>query len=795
MGNQGDALFVTITGINTDWGQETGTFWTVFSQNSETTIPATETVLSTTALEVAMDIPYNQPLGSYDVWRGDLIIENAFTVGCNDPSVMGCHDPSACNDNPLATCGNGTCTYPGCTDQDAWNFNADAACEDGTCWYVPGCMDAAACNYDPLADFDTGDCGYSWGCIDPLATNYNDSATCGDDSCIYEGCTDATACNYFEQAAIDNGSCLYGISGTVYNDVDESGYQSAGSEFGLENWTLHIAPIDLTAFTGSNGFYSIALPPGTYTVTATPPSAAWEAVNSSSYELTTGSCSDVDFPFVATSTDWGVQTSIFHEEPHMHCSNGYTGGLWVNNTGTTALTAAMYLDFPTGLEVVATNPAGAVISAGNVMWTGQTISSGESGLYTATFAGPGVESIGLLLPFEYGLTTLGPDGEPFSQTQSEDLEVLCAYDPNDKQTVPIGYADAHFILQGDRLEYKVRFQNTGNFPAEDIVVRDTLSAHLDWSTFCPMYASHTMTTLFEEETGAIAFCFDNIWLPDSVNNEADSHGYLVFEVDSKSDLLPNDLIENTAHIFFDANPAIVTNTTWHTVFDCAWLESIDAPEEACLGDEFLVNSATDFAESVTWTVNGITTEGGLDLAITAGNTGPMSISAEAHTPLCSAITTTEVHVWDVPEAVIAFDGTLLSVATGLEWQWYLNGTAIDGATDANYAPAESGAYTVWISDQNDCSAVSDAFDMLIDDVADWGTIDFALWRNPGSSHVWIAAEKRGTVVVYNALGERVLTTVVVPGKQALDVRGLAPGVYLVQLEGAAPQLGLTLLIE
>jgi hypothetical protein len=56
-------------------------------------------------------------------------------------------------------------------------------------------------------------------------------------------------------------------------------------------------------------------------------------------------------------------------------------------------------------------------------------------------------------------------------------------------------------------------------------------------------------------------------LPDSTSNEAASHGYVTFEVDPISDNLPhNTVISNEAEIYFDYNPAIVTNSCLNTVF-------------------------------------------------------------------------------------------------------------------------------------------------------------------------------------------------------------------------------------
>jgi hypothetical protein len=63
----------------------------------------------------------------------------------------------------------------------------------------------------------------------------------------------------------------------------------------------------------------------------------------------------------------------------------------------------------------------------------------------------------------------------------------------------------------------------------------------------------------------MTFRFDEIMLPDSNVNEPASHGYINYTVKLKPNLSPGTQIENTAHIFFDFNEAIVTNTTVNTI--------------------------------------------------------------------------------------------------------------------------------------------------------------------------------------------------------------------------------------
>ena len=63
--------------------------------------------------------------------------------------------------------------------------------------------------------------------------------------------------------------------------------------------------------------------------------------------------------------------------------------------------------------------------------------------------------------------------------------------------------------------------------------------------------------------GIMHFEFNGIWLPDSTSNEPESHGEFMYRIQENISNSIGSEITNTAHIFFDWNPAIVTNTTYN----------------------------------------------------------------------------------------------------------------------------------------------------------------------------------------------------------------------------------------
>lgn len=140
------------------------------------------------------------------------------------------------------------------------------------------------------------------------------------------------------------------------------------------------------------------------------------------------------------------------------------------------------------------------------------------------------------------------------------VEVRGAYDPNDKQSSekPLMPKDTK------KLRYHIRFQNTGSDTAYRVRIIDTVDRNLAMNAIRVKTASHAHRIEVLHQQGssvyALHFIFDNILLPDSTTDEQGSHGYVQYEVALKNGFSDKDTVFNTAHIFFDYQSAIITNT-------------------------------------------------------------------------------------------------------------------------------------------------------------------------------------------------------------------------------------------
>lgn len=155
-------------------------------------------------------------------------------------------------------------------------------------------------------------------------------------------------------------------------------------------------------------------------------------------------------------------------------------------------------------------------------------------------------------------------GGPSSNTGGYAAGVICSYDPNDKG-VDKGCGADGFVNQEETLTYTVHFQNLGNAPATDVVIRDVLDQNLDETTLEVIDTGHTLTNLTFGPNRILEFSFFGIDLPPAIQNDAASRGYIVVRHKARPALPEGTKITNKASIYFDLNPPVVTNTVVNTV--------------------------------------------------------------------------------------------------------------------------------------------------------------------------------------------------------------------------------------
>jgi uncharacterized repeat protein (TIGR01451 family) len=153
-------------------------------------------------------------------------------------------------------------------------------------------------------------------------------------------------------------------------------------------------------------------------------------------------------------------------------------------------------------------------------------------------------------------------GSAAEETPADNIATLTdilvgSYDPNDI-AVDLSIVTPMQVADGQLLNYRIRFQNTGTYPAETVVVRNEIDPGLQLGSIKSVEASHDFEIVVEDDR-LLAFVFENIQLADSTRDEAASHGYITYTIAVNEELMNGDSIANQAAIYFDFNEPIITN--------------------------------------------------------------------------------------------------------------------------------------------------------------------------------------------------------------------------------------------
>jgi hypothetical protein len=169
-----------------------------------------------------------------------------------------------------------------------------------------------------------------------------------------------------------------------------------------------------------------------------------------------------------------------------------------------------------------------------------------------------VVNLGNVLTNSASITSSINDIDLLNNTSNLNQIVVGSYDPNDKMESHGETIDINTFTTDSYLYYTIRFQNTGSANAINIKIEDLLDAQLDPTTLRMISSSHNYTLL--REGNQLTWSFVGINLPSILQNEELSQGFVSFKIKPNLGFAVNDMIPNTAEIYFDFNPAIITNT-------------------------------------------------------------------------------------------------------------------------------------------------------------------------------------------------------------------------------------------
>jgi len=574
------------------------------------------------------------------------------------------------------------------------------------------------------------------------------------------------------------------ISGIIYNDLDNNGVQNG--EPGLGGKKVLLLPDSIYALSDVNGYYFYYVDSGNYTLQYVPDSYILTSTPAV-YNVAVNDSEQAGFNFGAYCPVCNEhEFYVWHHD--LRCD--YTGfSYWTLHNQTNGTQQGLLtLVHSSNLPVIHTDILPDSVHGDTLYWNytlapQQTITSYVN--YQDPPAGSAVWYSYVDQFYTYQLT------DYFS------FVVSCSCDPNDKSVQPEEDSLHPTTLNTEELTYNINFQNTGTDTAFLVTIADTLDPLLDLATFELVGYSHPMVTNIDYVSRVVTFTFQNILLPDSNVDEPGSHGFARYKIKALAGIPDSMTVSNTAYIYFDFNPAVVTNTaTSHLVYYLMPVTSFTTASQAiCQLQCINFNSTSSNATTWQWSFPGglpssstdenpqgicFLTQGSYDVTLITSN----GFGADTLT-IANYIVVNQL---PPPPVIYESNDTLYCIPDPLytAYQWYDTLGLIPGATNSYYVPTFSGLFGISVYNLEGCEAASTMPIILNESVME--VHDVELFPNPANDRLFISGyllQDDVEIEITNVLGAKM------PGVKTkmndsqtieIDLRNLSPGIYFVRFQ-------------
>ncbi|MGL2963391.1 DUF7619 domain-containing protein [Flavobacterium sp. RSB2_4_14] len=406
-------------------------------------------------------------------------------------------------------------------------------------------------NFDNFGMIAEGNPNITYVCCDEsevsMVQSYYSSAVCNTN----------TYCNFTP------GGISYTIQGNHKLDVDNNGCDNNDISIPHLKFSITDGTNSGTIISNLSGNYSIPVSAGNYTL-------APILENPDYFTVSPGSLS-VDFPGTSSPvtqnfciTPNGVRKDLeIILIPLNPARPGFDANYKIvyKNKGNQTQSGSVSLEFEDDrIDLVLANPIVSSQVFNLLTWNYTNLQPFESREILVTLninaptETPAVNN-GDQLDFVATITPTSLDEIPQDNINTLKQIVVGSLDPNDKTCLEGTTVSPSMV--GEYVHYLIRFENTGTFAAENIVVKDIIDANkFDVSSIIPLSGSHQYVTRIINNN-QLEFIFENINLP---FDDATNDGYVVFKIKTKPTLVVGDTFSNSADIYFDYNFPIVTNT-------------------------------------------------------------------------------------------------------------------------------------------------------------------------------------------------------------------------------------------
>jgi hypothetical protein len=405
-----------------------------------------------------------------------------------------------------------------------------------------------------------------------LSLDYNPSLlyVCADDEDLnlvqskinsYPNCHVNTYCTFTP------GGTFYEILGSTKFDFNNDGCDV--NDFDYKKLSFNISDGNNLSSMISNqtGNYYIPVGTGAFTITPTLENPTYFTIFPPSFT--------VDFPTQPSpfTQDFCVTANGLHSDveimivPINPARPGFDANYKIvfKNKGNQVENGSVSLTFDDAvLDYVSSNPVYDSSVTNSFIWNYTNLQPFETREIGITFnvnsptETPAVNN-GDVLNYTATIATANTDETIEDNSFTLNQTVVGSYDPNDKTCLEGEVVEPSMI--GKYVHYVIRFENTGTYPAQNIVVKDMIdTSKFDLTSLVPLHSSHDFFTRIKDNK--VEFIFENINLD---FNDATNDGYVAFKIKTLPTLSIGDTFSNEANIYFDYNFPITTNNYVTTI--------------------------------------------------------------------------------------------------------------------------------------------------------------------------------------------------------------------------------------
>jgi len=378
--------------------------------------------------------------------------------------------------------------------------------------------------------------------------------------------TDLSNIEINSYCTFEPGGTFYTIQGNNKFDSNSNGCDANDLIFSNQKFTITNGSISGTIIADQSGTYSIPVQSGSHTITPVLENPSYFTVSPASTTVSfpaTASPATRNFCITANGVKNDLEITII---PLAVARPGFDAHYRIiyKNKGNQVANGFVSLSFDDAImDLVSATPVNDNAGTNSLSWNYANFVPFETREIYLIFninspmETPAVNENDIL---DYTATIVGAtDQTPNDNTFTLNQTVVNSYDPNDKTCLEGATITPSMV--GQYVHYVIRFENTGTFAAENIVVKDMIdTTKFDVSTLIPQHSSHDFFTRINGNK--VEFIFENINLPfDDANND----GYVAFKIKTKPTLVLGDTFTNSASIYFDYNFPIVTEPAVTTV--------------------------------------------------------------------------------------------------------------------------------------------------------------------------------------------------------------------------------------